>query len=250
MGMFEQSILLDHAAGKRTGALAASITAQTLAVGVVIVLPLIYSDRLPNWRPSTAISIPFMSPPPPGPVVETASSSSSRPSLVPQRIWHPPSRITPLSEMPEITEADAPPVFSRSGPGVPGGTGDPSTLLSQIIAPITPLPPKPKPVVETAPAPTAPIVVSKGVQEAKLIRRVMPIYPPLARQARISGTVRLNAIIAKDGTMQQVQLVSGPPLLVKAALDAVGQWLYRPTLLNGQPVEVIAPIDVIFTLSP
>ena len=77
----------------------------------------------------------------------------------------------------------------------------------------------------------------------------MPAYPPLAKQARVSGTVRLIGVIAKDGTMQQLQMVSGHPLLVQAALDAVRQWLYRPTLLNGQAVEVIAPIDVIFTLS-
>lgn len=67
--------------------------------------------------------------------------------------------------------------------------------------------------------------------------------------ARISGTVRLQGIIGKDGSIQQLQVLSGPPLLVQAALDAVRQWRYQPTLLNGEPVEVISPIDVIFTLS-
>ena len=71
----------------------------------------------------------------------------------------------------------------------------------------------------------------------------------LGRQARVSGTVRLQGIIGKDGSIQQLQVLSGPPLLINAALDAVRQWLYRPTLLNGEPVEVIAPIDVIFRLS-
>jgi protein TonB len=67
--------------------------------------------------------------------------------------------------------------------------------------------------------------------------------------ARISGTVRLTGIIGKDGVIQQLQVIDGPPLLVQAAVDAVRQWVYRPTLLSSKPVEVIAPIDVIFTLS-
>ena len=91
--------------------------------------------------------------------------------------------------------------------------------------------------------------VGGDVQNAKLLKKVIPVYPPLARQARVSGTVQLIGVIAKDGTIQQLQIVSGHPLLVKSALDAVRQWIYRPTLLNGQAVEVIAPIDVIFTLS-
>lgn len=82
-----------------------------------------------------------------------------------------------------------------------------------------------------------------------LIKRVMPIYPPLARQARIQGTVRLTGIISREGQIVNLRVESGHPLLVGAALDAVRQWIYRPTLLNGQPVEVIAPIDVHFTLS-
>jgi periplasmic protein TonB len=82
-----------------------------------------------------------------------------------------------------------------------------------------------------------------------MVRRILPVYPPLAKQARVSGTVRLQGIISKEGTIQQLQVVSGHPLLVPAAIEAVKQWIYRPTLLNGEPVEVIAPIDVNFTLS-
>ena len=84
---------------------------------------------------------------------------------------------------------------------------------------------------------------------AKLLRKVMPVYPALARSARISGVVRLVGIIGKDGTIQNLQLVSGHPLLAHAALEAVQQWIYKPTLLNGTPVEVIAPIEVNFTLA-
>jgi protein TonB len=91
--------------------------------------------------------------------------------------------------------------------------------------------------------------VGGQVQAANLIKKVTPTYPPLAKQARISGQVRFTAIIGKDGTIQNLQLVSGHPLLVAAARDAVTQWIYKPTLLNNEPVEVITQIDVNFTLS-
>jgi len=83
---------------------------------------------------------------------------------------------------------------------------------------------------------------------AKLIRMVKPEYPAIAKTARISGVVHLIGIIARDGTIRNLQLVSGHPLLARAALEAVAQWIYKPTLLNGEPVEVIAPIEVSFTL--
>ena len=99
--------------------------------------------------------------------------------------------------------------------------------------------------------PKAPSVIRVGgnVQAANLIRQVKPNYPPLAKQARIQGTVKFNAVIAKDGTIQNLTVVSGHPMLVQAALEAVKQWLYKPTLLNGEPVEVITTIDVNFTLN-
>jgi protein TonB len=76
----------------------------------------------------------------------------------------------------------------------------------------------------------------------------MPVYPALGRQVRVSGTVRLMGIIAKDGHIRELKLLSGHPMLSPAALDAVRQWIYSPTTLNGEPVEVEAPIDVIFEL--
>ena len=81
-----------------------------------------------------------------------------------------------------------------------------------------------------------------------LIRQVQPLYPPLAKQARIQGMVRMNAVLAKDGTVQNVTVVSGHPLLIQAAIDAVKQWVYQPTLVNGQPVEVTTQINLNFTL--
>jgi protein TonB len=85
---------------------------------------------------------------------------------------------------------------------------------------------------------------------AKLVRKVIPEYPAIARAARISGIVRLIGTIGEDGAIRNLQLVSGHPMLARAALEAVQQWVYKPTLLNGNPVEVIAPIEVRFTLGP
>ena len=158
----------------------------------------------------------------------------------------PPRPNADLSHLPDLGVIDAPPsLASTADIGVPGGTGVP--FATGQIPHDAIVQPKPH-VAEPAPAPTKPITVGGDVQSAKLIRKVIPIYPPLARQVRVSGTVQLIGVIAKDGTIQQLQVTSGHPLLVQAALDAVRQWIYRPTLLNGQAVEVIAPISVFFTL--
>jgi TonB family protein len=93
------------------------------------------------------------------------------------------------------------------------------------------------------------IAVGGGVQQSKLIRQVPPVYPPEAKDARIQGVVKLEAIIGKDGNISNLQVLSGHPILVPAALEAVRQWQYQQTLLNGEPVEVRTQIDINFTLS-
>ena len=93
------------------------------------------------------------------------------------------------------------------------------------------------------------ITIGGNVQQAKLVRQPKPVYPPLAKQARISGVVHLAAVISKDGTIQDLKVISGHPLLIPSALEAVKQWVYQPTQLNGEPVEVSTQIDVNFTLS-
>ena len=118
------------------------------------------------------------------------------------------------------------------GPNVPG---------SSETGPSIPRPPEPKP-----PVTTKPIFVSQGAQEAMLIRRVEPLYPMIARQIHLSGTVELRAIIAKDGSVINLEVVSGNPILARAAFEAVKQWRYRPTLLNNQPVEVQTFVTVKF----
>ena len=94
-----------------------------------------------------------------------------------------------------------------------------------------------------------PLRIGGNVLEAKLIHKVVPVYPQLARAARVSGTVHLIGVIGRDGTVQRLQVVDGHGLLISAAIEAVRQWIYRPTLLNGDPVEVVAPIEVKFVLN-
>jgi protein TonB len=93
------------------------------------------------------------------------------------------------------------------------------------------------------------IRVGAEIQKANLLNQVTPAYPPLAKAARVQGTVSFQITVGKDGTVQNLQLVSGPPLLVQAAMQSVSQWVYKPTLLNGNPVAVITTADVNFTLS-
>jgi len=126
--------------------------------------------------------------------------------------------------------------------GMPSAPGE-ATL--QITAPDY----APAAMAEDQPAPASRIRIGGAVQQAKLISQPHPIYPPDAKEARISGVVKLSAIIGKDGTVQKVELISGHPLLAAAAMEAVQQWRYQTTLLNGQPVEVVTQIDVNFTLA-
>ncbi len=93
-----------------------------------------------------------------------------------------------------------------------------------------------------------PIRVGGNVQAAKIIKQAQPVYPELARKAGVSGTVVLHVVIGKDGTVQRLNFVSGPPLLMKSAMDCVRQWMYQPTLLNGEPVEVDTTVSVVYEL--
>ncbi len=142
-----------------------------------------------------------------------------------------------------------PPTPSAGVPGgIPGGTA--GGVIGGIIGSIpTMAPPPPPPPDGSAMAPHPErIRVGGNVQQAKLIQQAKPVYPPLARQARVSGVVKLNAIIGKDGTVQNLTVASGHPILVPAAMDAVKQWVYQPTLINGEPVMVVTQIDVNFML--
>ncbi len=117
----------------------------------------------------------------------------------------------------------------------------------------TPLPPPPPPPPASSPSgqtPEAPgrIHVAANVQQMNLVSQVPPVYPELAKQARIQGIVSMSAVIGKDGRVVELKVHRGHPLLIQAAMDAVRQWVYRPTLLNGEPVQVATEIEVTFTL--
>ncbi|HKW57152.1 MAG TPA: energy transducer TonB, partial [Candidatus Acidoferrum sp.] len=142
----------------------------------------------------------------------------------------------------KIIKEDAPQMDQGVTGGVPGGVGSSDGVIGGIIGGVGTAPPPPKPTVSR-------IRQGGNVTAAMLINRVQPVYPALARQTRISGTVRLHAIISKDGSVKELEVISGHPLLVQSALDAVRQWRYHPTLLNGEPVEVDTTIDVIFSLA-
>jgi len=156
-------------------------------------------------------------------------------------------------EIANIKEEELPPPSSAGVVGgVPGGVpgGGVGGVIGGIIGSVPTAAPPPPPVKEAPKAATPQrIRVGGNVTAANLIRKVTPVYPPLAKQARIQGVVRFTAIIGKDGTIQNLQLLTGHPLLVEAARQAVSQWQYKPTLLNGEPVEVVTTIDVNFTLS-
>jgi len=149
-----------------------------------------------------------------------------------------------------VEDTSVPPPSAGVG-GVVGGVGSGGLgALGNILGAAPSAAPPPPPIKE-APKPATPqrIRVGGNVQQANLTRKITPVYPPLAKQARIQGTVKFTAVIGKDGSIQNLQLVSGHPLLVEAARQAVAQWQYKPTLLNGEPVEVVTTIDVNFTLS-
>jgi len=222
-----------------------SMVLQVLFVSILLLIPLIYTEALPRTMMATLLVAPPPPPPPPPPpaaaiikVKPTVHLIQAGKLIQPKAI---PKDVKIIKE-----EAEPPDVgFSAVG-GVPGGVpgGSAGGVIGGVIGGMagSNLPPPPKPAVSR-------LKVGGNVQAAMLLNKVQPVYPPLARQTRVFGTVKLHAIIGKDGTVQQLEVLSGHPLLVQAALDAVRQWRYRPTLLNTEPVDVDTTIDVIFSLN-
>jgi protein TonB len=230
---------------KRPWNFLASLGMEMLVVSLALLIPFLYSDHLPmvHWR-DVMVGPPPSRPPIVQPATHPSGATNATPWLAPRRqfVWNlKTSREAVESTAPDVT-TDAPPVL-----GVPDGLGGSNNTLGRFIPNVIALPAPPRPVVEKN-GTAKPLPVGGDVQMARLLRKVIPEYPALARSARISGTVRLIGIIGKDGLIQNLQIVSGHPMLTQAALEAVRLWVYKPTLLNGQPVEVIAPIDVNFTL--
>ncbi len=252
--MFEQS-LVEQGKTNKTWTVLLSFALQILMIIVMIILPMIYFETLPTTQLTSFLVAP---PPPPPPPPPPAAQPVKVVKVIPRQFDA--GKLMAPKEIPKeiavIEEDELPPPMSGAVGvvgGVPGGVpgGTPGGVIGGIIGSVpTAAPPPPPPKVKPKPKPRPKrIRVGGNVQAARLIKQVKPIYPPLARQARIQGTVRFNAIIGKDGRIQNLTLVSGHPLLVPAATAAVKQWVYKPTLLNGEPVEVVTIIDVNFTLS-
>jgi periplasmic protein TonB len=250
--MFEQAVLPVRPLTRRYWAIVIAISSEILVVSCLLVGPMISPQLLPRGEFRTWLTV--LTPPA---APKTLPIVHVRRSLKPLQLTRP-VFITPAAVPAKVLIAEDPPLpppaFEPSVTGV-AGPSDLSRIalgaLNQAIRPLRLSPTEaPKASTPAVPPPVKPpIKVGGDVQMARLFKRVEPVYPALAKQARISGTVQLTGIIGTDGHIRELRVISGHPLLAKAALDAVKQWIYEATLLNGDPVEVIAPITVTFRLN-
>ena len=227
-----------------------------MLIVVAVIIPMIYFDVLPTAQLTSFLVAP--PPPPPPPPPPAAAPPVKVVKVIPRqfdagKLMAP--KVIP-KEIAMIKEEELPPPTSGVGGvvgGVPGGVagGAAGGVLGGIIGAVpSAAPPPPPPPEKKAPPPPQRIRVGGNVQQAKLVRQPRPVYPPLAKQARISGRGAASApSSARMARFRSSTVISGHPLLVPAALEAVKQWVYQPTLLNGEPVEVVTQIDVNFTLS-
>ena len=238
--LFSQSLVemsgLDRS--RRRWTQSTSFIVQVLIVGVLVLLPFWFTDILPAQQLATFLIAPPPPPPPPPPAAPTLKASkvvsevANGQLLAPNKI---PKKVKEIEE--EEAPAQITGVIGGVVGGVPGGSagGVIGSLISSTshTANIATVAPKR-------------IRVSTGVSEGMLLRRVEPVYPIIAQRARIEGTVELRAVISKDGMIEGLQRISGHPLLVTAAMDAVRQWRYRPYMLNAEPLEVETNVVVNF----
>jgi protein TonB len=244
--MFEDSLIESGGRLKtkrgRTSAIA--FVLEAMIVGVMVLIPLIFTEALPKTQLMTFLVAPPPPPPPPPPAAAPVHVVKQIQTDIVNGELRTPTKIPKKVEMIKEDEAP-PPVMASTGVvgGVPGGV--PGGTMGGVIGSVLSSTPVAVPKIAT---PTR-IRVSSGVQSGLLVRKVQPNYPPLARQARIQGTVVLQAQISKDGSIINLQLISGHPMLAPAAIEAVKQWKYKPYLLNGEPVEVETQVQVNFTLA-
>ena len=242
--MFEDSLLesggkLKDKRGRYTSV---AFLIEAAILGVVLLIPLFITEELPTAQLTTFLVAPPPPPPPPPPAAAVQHVQHVVQTDIVNGQLRTPTRI-PKKIQQIVEDAPPPDMGAATGGvvgGVPGGTpgGTPGGVLGSILSSIPqPVPQQPKL-----------IRVSSGVSSGLLIHKVSPDYPPLARQARVQGTVLLEATIAADGTIENLRVVSGHPMLVSSAVNAVKQWRYRPYLLNGQPVEVQTTVEVHFNL--
>ena len=248
--MFADS-LLEFGQQKKRHAFATttSFVLNCLAIGVMLIMPLVFTESLPKAQLLTFLVAPPPPPPPPPPAAEQVQKvvRQIQTDMLNTGQLRTPSRIPQKVQM--IHEEEAPPPMPATGGvvgGVPGGMpgGQVGGVIGSIVNSSSNLT-----VPKFIPATPQRVRISQGVTKGLLIHKQEPTYPPLARAARVQGEVVLSAVIDTNGQITNLNLVSGHPMLVPSAIDAVKQWRYKPYLLNGQPVEVETTITVIFTLS-
>ena len=217
-----------------------SFAVEAVAVAGLIALPLLYTQSLPQLKLMAALMVPAAPARPPAPAAGTRGAPNHTVAEVPATALHFVQHQDPI---PHQGEPDAPPSLEAAGVHVVGGTGEPGNADAVLNSLGTG-----HPAAGPSPASLAPLRVSR-MMEGNLIERIQPQYPSLARQARIQGTVLLRAVISRDGKIENLQVLSGHPMLVQAAMDAVRQWRYRSYYLNNEPVEVETQVTVNFTLA-
>jgi protein TonB len=212
-----------------------SILAHVLVFAAVIIIPLMATDVLPT--PPSMMAFVAAAPPPPPPPPPPPAPAVAQPKVVPV-VSNP--NAAPIEAPKEIKpEVSVPSV----GEGVPGGVegGVPGGVVGGVVGGLPSAPPPPPP-------PSAPVRVGGNIKQPNKTKDVKPVYPPIAQSARVSGVVIIEAVIGPDGRVKEAKVLRSIPLLDQAALDAVKQWQFTPTLLNGVPVPVIMTVTVNFTL--
>ena len=229
---------------RKTATTTFSFIFQCVLLGIMALLPLMFTEALPKGQLLTFLVAPPPPPPPPPPAAPTVKVVRET-DVLNNGALRTPTRIPKKIEM--IKEEDTPPPSQTSGVvgGIPGGVpgGQLGGIIGGIIGSTSSISAVPK--LE----PVKRIRVSQGVTQGLLVHKVEPQYPKIALAARITGVVQLHAIVSKDGNIKELQALSGPPLLIPSAIDAVKQWRYRPYLLNGEAVEVETSVTVTFQLS-
>lgn len=241
--MFEQTFVSEVQSGRKRIGIAVSLITQISILGLVALAPLFLRPPMPTAQ----LRLLFLGPTPVSASEKqtTRTNTNTSANIVRVRSFRliapvaVPKSINPSSQgapdAPDIAEVNG---FNAGGGSLLSGLGGPP----DIAPPIARQAPEMKERI-------SPLAIGGNVAAANLVRRVEPAYPPLAKSARIEGTVVFQAIIGVDGQIRNLQLQEGHPLLVAAARSAILQWRYRPTLLNGKPVEVVTTITVRFALS-
>lgn len=223
-----------------------SFALEGVAVGALVLVPLIYTQALPGLR----FSEPVPPPPAPRPRVEGVRTTLVKvpPALQNDGVFRAPMEIPRgiyIPKEPEVRASDIGGDDEVCVGCVPFGTGDRNATTRNTWAALF----KPPEVAATTRETVQKMLRISHMDPGMLVHRVDPQYPPIAKITRTQGEVVLAAVIGRDGRIENLRTVSGHPYLVPAAVQAVQQWRYRPTMLNGQPVEVETQVTVRFTLA-